>query len=279
MSRFADELAVAQAAALKAGALIKENYARLDESDVGEKGLNDMVTTVDLRSQEMIVNAIRDKFPNDFIIAEENLPDEVNAGCDPEGERRWYIDPLDGTTNYIHAYPMFGVVVAMEVDRKMSVGVTYAPFNDEMFHATKGGGAFLNNSPMRVSNVSAHNRILLGTGFPFRARHYLDIYLKSFAYFFNNARGLRRAGSAALDLAYVAAGRLDGFWEMTLSPWDIASGVILIEEAGGKVTDFFSGDRYLEDGHVIATNSLLHDWMAEEIQKIYPRDADYAMRS
>ena len=129
---------------------------------------------------------------------------------------------------------------------------------------------------MHTSRLSDHNRILLGTGFPFRARHLLDIYLKSFAHFFNQARGVRRGGAAALDLAYVAAGRLDGFWELTLSPWDIAAGVLLVEEAGGRVTDFFGGDTYLESGHVIVTNGLLHEWMCDGIAAVFPRDGDYS---
>jgi myo-inositol-1(or 4)-monophosphatase len=127
-----------------------------------------------------------------------------------------------------------------------------------------------------VSDVEASNRILLGTGFPFRARQHLDIYLKSFAHFFNNARGIRRAGSAALDFAYVACGRLDGFWEMTLSPWDMAAGVVLVEEAGGRVTDFFGGDTFLESGHVVSTNGRFHDWMNEDLGKIFSPDGDYS---
>ena len=125
-----------------------------------------------------------------------------------------------------------------------------------------------------MSGVKARNRMLLGTGFPFRARHFLDIYLRSFAHFFNNARGVRRAGSAALDFAYVAAGRLDGFWEMTLSPWDMAAGIILVQEAGGHVTDFFGGDNSLRDGHIVATNARFHDWMIEHIQEVFPPGTD-----
>jgi len=278
MSYLERELSVAMSAAREAGAVIRENYARLREGDVSEKGLNDMVTTVDFRAQDIVVKAITANFPDDFIIAEESLDAGVNAGKD-SGGRRWFIDPLDGTTNYLHAYPMFAVSIALEVEGKMSLCVTYAPFNDEMFYATAGQGAWLNGSPIRVSQVEAHNRILLGTGFPFRARHYLDIYLKSFEYFFNNARGIRRAGSAALDFAYLAAGRLDGFWEMTLSPWDMAAGVVLVEEAGGRVSDFFAGNSYLDQGHIVATNSLLHDWMCGELERIFPRETDFKRRS
>ena len=218
MPGFNTELSVAKAAAVEAGDIARASYARLDEKDVGEKGVNDLVTVVDVEAQKAIVSRIRSSFPSDFIIAEEKLEPEVNEGLDPRGGRRWYIDPLDGTTNYIHAYPTFAVNVALEVDRKMSVGVTYGTLRDEMFYAARGSGAFLNGKPIKVSGISAGDRTLLGTGFPFRARRYLDIYLESFKYFFNNSRGIRRAGSAALDFAYVAAGRLDAFWEMTLSP-------------------------------------------------------------
>lgn len=278
MSDFQKELNVARTAALAAGSIIRNSYAGLREGDIGEKAANDMVTVVDVKSQELVVDHIRKAFPDDYIVAEEVLAPEVNEGLDPEGGRRWYIDPLDGTTNYIHAFPVFATSIALEVDRRLSVGVTYGPMLDEMFAAARGEGAYLNGTPIRVSTVTAKNRTLLGTGFPFRARKYLEIYLRSFKYFFNNCRGVRRAGSATLDFAYLAAGRLDAFWEMTLSPWDMAAGVVLIEEAGGRVTDFFGGDRYLEEGHVVASNSLFHGWMLEELGKIFTEGEDYTLR-
>jgi myo-inositol-1(or 4)-monophosphatase len=275
--KFAKELDVARAAALRAGEIIMASYNRISEHDVDEKGRNDFVTVVDHESQAVIVDAIRAAFPRDTIVAEESLAAGFNDGADPR--RRWYIDPLDGTTNYIHAYPHFAVTMALEVDGVMSVAVTYSPIYRETFHAVRGEGAFLNGEPMRVSRANQDSRIMLGTGFPFRARHLLDIYLKSFAFFFNRARGVRRGGSAALDLAYVAAGRFDGFWELTLSPWDIAAGVLLVEEAGGHVTDFFGGKTYLETGHIIVSNGLLHEWMQQGIASIFPRDGDYSKRS
>jgi myo-inositol-1(or 4)-monophosphatase len=278
MSHFQNEAGTARTLARAAGEVVRQSYARIDERDVDEKGHNDYVTVVDHRSQALIVDGLRREFPDDFIVAEETLAPEINRGRD-SSPRRWYIDPLDGTTNYIHAYPMFAVTMALEVEGRMEVAVTYAPRTDELFHAVRGGGAFLDDAPMHVSRVRDESRILLGTGFPFRARHLLDVYLESFAHFFNHARGIRRAGSAALDLAYVAAGRLDGFWEVTLSPWDMAAGILLVEEAGGRVTDFFGGDTFLRSGHVIATNGLLHEWMREGISAIFPRDGDYSRRS
>jgi myo-inositol-1(or 4)-monophosphatase len=275
--RFEKELEVAREAVLRAGEIVHASYSRLTEQDVDQKGRNDYVTVVDHRSQRVLVEALRAAFPSDTIVAEETLASDFNRDADPR--RKWYIDPLDGTTNYIHAYPMFAVTLALEVDGELSVALTYAPLHREMFHAVRGEGAFLNDRRIHVSKLVEANRILLGTGFPFRARHLLGVYLASFALFFNRSRGVRRGGAAALDLAYVAAGRLDGFWEMTLSPWDIAAGVLLVEEAGGRVTDFFGGRTFLETGHVIVTNGLLHDWMLEGIASVFPRDLDYTRRS
>jgi myo-inositol-1(or 4)-monophosphatase len=275
--RFQTELDVARAAARRAGEIILASYSRIGEHDVGEKGRNDFVTVVDHESQRIIIEGLRAAFPADTIVAEESLAAGFNDQADPR--RRWYIDPLDGTTNYIHAYPVFAVTLALEVDGELVVAVTYSPMHREMFHAVRGGGAFMNDARICVSRVTQPNRILLGTGFPFRARHLLEVYLKSFSLFFTRSRGVRRGGAAALDLAYVAAGRLDGFWELTLSSWDIAAGVLLVEEAGGRVTDFFGGHTYLESGHVIVTNGLLHDWMLEGIAAVFPREGDYSTRS
>jgi myo-inositol-1(or 4)-monophosphatase len=278
MATLQHELDVARSLAVKAGAVARSFYSKLAETDVDEKGRNDFVTVVDHESQRIIVEGLRKAFPDDFVVAEEKLAPGVNEGRE-SSTRRWYIDPLDGTTNYIHAYPHFAVTMALQIDGRMSVAVTYSPLLDETFTAIRGQGTHLNGHRVQVSTLKDENRILLGTGFPFRARHLLDLYLRSFAHFFNHARGIRRGGSAAMDLAYVAAGRFDGFWEMTLSPWDMAAGILLIEEAGGRVTDYFGGDSYLESGHVVASNGLLHDWMLDGIGKIFPRDGDYTKRS
>jgi len=275
--KFEQELEVAKAAAHEAGEIIMASYNRISERDVDEKGRNDFVTVVDRESQDVILAAIRGAFPRDTVVAEETLAPGFNDGADPR--RRWFIDPLDGTTNYIHAYPHFAVTIALEVDGQLAVAVTHSPIYRETYHAIRGEGAYMNDARIHVSSFSEDSRIMLGTGFPFRARHLLDTYLKSFALFFNRARGVRRGGSAALDLAYVAAGRLDGFWELTLSPWDIAAGVLLVEEAGGRVTDFFGGRTFLETGHIIVTNGLVHDWMLEGVASVFPRDGDYSKRS
>ena len=272
------ELEIARMAAREAGRIARDSYATLKMSDVSEKRTNDLVTSIDIHAQVAIISRIRDVFKDDFIIAEESLAEDVNKGVPPNTSHRWYIDPLDGTTNYIHAFPMFAASIAMEENGTMVMGVTYDPLRDEMFHAVRGQGAFLNDKPIHVSTISNIEKTLLGTGFPFKARALLDDYLKTFRLFFNSSRGLRRAGSATLDFAYVAAGRLDGFWEMTLSPWDMAAGIVLVEEAGGRVTDFYGGNDIIEMGHVVATNSSdFHDWMCEEIEKIFPKGGDYSL--
>jgi myo-inositol-1(or 4)-monophosphatase len=277
--RYQRELDAACRAAREAGAIIRDSYAKLDPGDVSEKRLNDLVTTVDVASQEAIVAILKKEFPRDFIVAEESLDSSVNRGVERAAARRWYIDPLDGTTNYIHAFPIFAVNIALEEPGgdQMVVGVTFDPMRDELFHAVRGEGAFLNGRPIRVSATSDRMKTFFVTGFPFRSKKYLDDYLKTFRYFFTHARGIRRAGSAALDLAYVAAGRADAFWELTLSPWDMAAGIVLVEEAGGKVTDFFGERGSLVNGHIVATNGKFHEWMCESIQKVFPKGGTYTV--
>jgi myo-inositol-1(or 4)-monophosphatase len=183
MEYLENELNTAVRAAREAGEIVRASYAGLKRSDVTEKAANDMVTVVDFASQEKVVSMIRALFADDFIVAEESPKEDINKGIGEDTPRRWYIDPLDGTTNYIHAYPMFAVSIALEVDGRMDLGVTYDPMRDEMFTAVRGRGAHLNGESIHVSNIEEKNRTLLATGFPFRARHYLDDYLKTFRYF------------------------------------------------------------------------------------------------
>jgi len=275
--RYKNELEKAMISARQAGDIIRASYAALRPSDVAEKRLNDLVTTVDVAAQDAIVKTIRASFPDDFIVAEESLDTGINRGIDRRTARRWYIDPLDGTTNYIHAFPIFAASIALEEpkDNELVLGVTFDPMRDELFHAVRGEGAFLNGEAIRVSTTSDRMKTFFVTGFPFRSKKYLDDYLKTFRYFFTHARGIRRAGSATLDLAYVAAGRADAFWELTLSPWDMAAGIVLVEEAGGKVSDFFGGKDSLENGHIIASNGKFHEWMCENIQQVFPKGRAY----
>jgi myo-inositol-1(or 4)-monophosphatase len=168
------------------------------------------------------------------------------------------IDPLDGTTNFIHGYPQVGVSVALIEDRKPVIGVTYDPVRDELFEAGRGIGTCCNGRPLSVSKAKSLGESLLGTGFPFRKYEYLESYLETFRKLFLGCRGIRRAGAAVLDLAHLAAGRLDGFWELYLKPWDMAAGALMIEEAGGTVTDFFGEDGYLSSGNIVAGNPAIH---------------------
>ncbi|MBC7187998.1 MAG: inositol monophosphatase, partial [Calditrichaeota bacterium] len=182
---------------------------------------------------------------------------------------RWIIDPLDGTTNFLHGYPMFSVSVAIEQAGQVIAGAIVDPVREELFLAERGRGAFLNGAPIRVSTISDPARCLLATGFPFRAKHLLELYLRSFSALFERVSGIRRAGSAALDLAYVACGRCEGFWELGLSPWDIAAGELLIEEAGGRVTDFTGAPSAVWKGNIVASNGHIHPLMMEVITAVF----------
>jgi myo-inositol-1(or 4)-monophosphatase len=275
--QYQGELDTAARAAREAGRIIRQSYAALDPSEISEKRLNDLVTTVDVAAQDAVVSILKREYPTDFIVAEESLDPKINRGIERRAARRWYIDPLDGTTNYIHAFPIFAVSIALEEpeENRLVMGVTFDPIRDELFHAIRGGGAFLNGRPIRVSGIADKTKTLFVTGFPFRSKKYLDDYLATFRHFFLYTRGIRRAGSATLDLAYVAAGRADGFWELTLSPWDMAAGIVLVEEAGGKVSDFFGGKDSLENGHIVASNGKFHEWMCESVQKVFPKGRQY----
>jgi myo-inositol-1(or 4)-monophosphatase len=180
---------------------------------------------------------------------------------------RWIIDPLDGTTNFIHGIPMFCVSVALEDRDGLLAGAIYDPVHDEMFHASRGNGARLNNRSIRCSDPARFDDALLCTGFPFRYFHKVDGYLKVFRTFMEGTSGIRRAGSAAMDLAYTACGRYDGFWETGLAPWDMAAGALLVREAGGLVTDFIGGDRYLEDGEIVAGGAAVHRRMLGAVRE------------
>lgn len=240
----------AREAVLAAGEVVRERFGARS-GDVEEKGRNDYVTGTDRASEELIVSMLTAAFPDIPVMAEE--------GGGSIGEKLfWVIDPLDGTTNFIHGYPQVGVSVALIEDRKPVVGVIYDPLRDELFEAGSGEGAFCNGRSLSVSPAQSLEECLLGTGFPFRTYEYLDPYLDTFRKLFLNCRGVRRAGAAVLDLAHVAAGRLDGFWELYLKPWDMAAGALMITEAGGIVTDFFGDGDFLAAGNIVAGNRTIH---------------------
>ncbi len=250
-------------AAKKGGVLLNRYWKEEIRLDVDEKGINDFVTQVDKDSEKEIVSFLRSIFPDHDIVAEE-------FSREKSGSRfLWLIDPLDGTTNYIHRFPMFCVSVALLIDGEISVGAVYDPARDDTFHAIKGQGSFLNEKKMSVTHPKSLAGCLLATGFPFKQQPRIKSYLEAFETFMKRTAGLRRAGSAALDLCYTAAGIFDGFWEMGLSSWDIAAGALFIREAGGIVSDFQGGDKFLETGDIIAASSTLHKEMLQIIKKAY----------
>ena len=261
-------LATAVSAARFAGDIIIKNLGHLSKEDVQTKQAFDFVTKVDRWSEAVIMQTIREKFPSHLFLTEETLKQKDTGGY------RWIIDPLDGTTNYVHGYPMFSVSIALEYRSGIMLGVVFDPLRDELFHAVKEGGAFLNNKKISLSDVTALERSLIATGFPFRAKEMIDPYLRAFKEIFLEVSDIRRAGSAAIDLAYVAAGRFDGFFELSLSPWDIAAGALLIKEAAGVVTDFGGGTEYLSSGNIVAGNKKLHEEILAKVQQAFKGIAD-----
>jgi myo-inositol-1(or 4)-monophosphatase len=247
-----DFLKTAVTAARRAGDIILKNLGHLSTGDIQSKQESDFVTEVDRLSESVIMQVIREKFPSHSFLAEETLKQEE------QDNYRWIIDPLDGTTNYIHGFPMFSVSIALEYKREIIVGVVFDPLRDELFHALKDSGAFLNNNPVQVSDITSLKKSLITTGFPFRKKDMIDLYLEAFKKIFNNVSDLRRAGSAALDFAYLSSGRSDGFFEIGLSPWDVAAGSLVIKEAGGTITDFGGGGDYLSTGNIVAGNTKIH---------------------
>lgn len=237
---------IANAAARNAGKAILRGLERLDTIRVTAKGHKDFVTEIDKQAEKIIVDTIRKSYPHHAILAEE-------SGISiTEHDITWIIDPLDGTKNFIHGFPHFAVSIAIKNKDRIEHGLIYDPIRQETFTASRGAGAQLNNRRIRVSNRIYLQTALLGTGFPFRETQSVADYLKVFSEFTIASSGIRRAGSAALDLAYVAAGRLDGFWESGLSPWDIAAGVLLVKEAGGLIIDYQGTENYLTNGEIIA---------------------------
>jgi myo-inositol-1(or 4)-monophosphatase len=235
------------AAAKAGGDVALRSWRNLAAGEVSEKKKNDFVTDADRESEERIVARIRESFPADNFLGEEGGLRGTDAGA-----RTWIIDPIDGTSNFIAGFPFWCVSVAAREGTELVAGAVWDPLRDEIYTAERGSGAFRNGAPIRVTGREGLEGAFLATGFPFRSRESIDLYLSIFRELFLHARAIRRAGSAALDLSLVAAGVFDGFFEFRLSIWDIAAGALLIEEAGGKVTDFSGGRRFWERGNVVA---------------------------
>lgn len=238
-------MTIAVRAARAAGNVIIRQIDHVQDLPISEKSRNDFVTEVDRQAETMIIDTILKTYPDHAILAEE-------SGEQGKSEYVWIIDPLDGTTNYLHGFPQYAVSIALQHKGLLNQAVIYDPLRQELFTASRGDGAYLNERRIRVSNRKHLTGALLGTGFPFKEGARIEQYLETFRTLFPKTAGIRRAGAASLDLAYVACGRLDGFWEFGLKPWDMAAGVLLIEEAGGMISDFKGGNSYLQTGNIIA---------------------------
>ncbi len=254
-------LNIAVRAARRAGSII--NRASLDSGglQVKSKRANDFVTEIDRAAETAIIEVVQKAYPDHAILAEES-----GLIQSEKQEYRWIIDPLDGTTNFIHGFPQYCVSIGVEHRGKLAHGVVYDPARNELFTASQGRGAFLNDRRIRVSKCQKLQDGLIGTGFPFKELARADLYLKQLRNLMQNSSGVRRAGAAALDLAYVACGRLDGFWELGLSPWDMAAGALLIQEAGGLVGDLDGDQGFMESGDVCAATPKIFSPLLQELK-------------
>jgi len=244
-------LNIAVKAARRAGNLIHRSADKVDHLTITRKSHADFVSEVDRAAEQTIIQTLLDAYPTHAILAEE-------SGSQGESEFLWIIDPLDGTTNFLHGFPQFSVSIALQHNGIITQAVVYDPVKNELFTATRGRGAFLNDKRLRVSKRLHLADSLIGTGFPYTSFEHMDAYLAIFKELIQKTAGLRRPGSAALDLAWMAAGRYDGFFETGLKPWDMAAGCLLITEAGGMVSDLHGSDTYLKTGHICAGNPDIH---------------------
>ena len=253
---------IAVSAARAAGRVIMRELPKADQLKVSAKAANDFVSEVDRNAEAVAVGTIRKAYPEHAILAEE-------SGASGGGEVRWIIDPLDGTTNFLHGFPQFAVSIGIEVRGRLEHGVIYNPYNQELYVASRGQGATLDGRRIRVSRRASLDGALIGTGFPFRESENLDRYLEMLKAVMEDTAGVRRPGAAALDLAYVAAGRLDGFWELNLQAWDIAAGIVLIREAGGRVVDLADDDAdVLASGNIVGGNMKVCAALAQRLRPL-----------
>lgn len=258
-----EALKIAVLAAKQAGEYLQEMSRTVLQ--INTKAVNDFVTNVDRESENIIVSTLRKHFPLFGVLAEESVQEKIT-----DDTPYWIIDPLDGTTNYVHRFPIYCVSIALYWKEEPLVGVVYDPNRNHLFTAIKGGGAYLNDSPVKVSDCTRLQDSLIGTGFPFRNFEIIEQYTQCFSAILRNSHGIRRPGVAAIDLAYVAWGRLDGFWEHGLQPWDAAAGALLIEEAGGSLTDFTGGNKYLFGRTLVASNGRIHPELFEIVSRTMP---------
>lgn len=250
--------------AQKTGQILLNNYKKDYQIGYKDEGKSNLVTEIDHLAEDFIVAAIKKNFPGHCVLSEEG----GNCGT-VKSDYQWIIDPIDGTTNYAHGYPFFCVSIALEIKKEIVLGVVYAPMLDELFRAAKGNGAFLNNEAMKVSSVETLDTALMCTGFSeyfsYKAKEKKS-NLPLFEHFLSHSQAIRRSGSAAIDLCSVAAGRLDGYWELGLKPWDIAAGKLIVEEAGGKVSNMDGSALILDGCNIVASNNIIHKEMIKNLQ-------------
>lgn len=256
-------LNIAIQAARNAARIIVRFVDRLDMISTNEKNRNNFITQVDKLSEEEIIYTIRKAYPNHTIFSEEMRNQQY------DNDYTWIVDPIDGTTNFIHGFPQFAISIALKYRETLEIGLIYDPLRQELFTASRGSGAQINNRKIRVSSSRKLIYSLIGTSFPFKKKELFPTYIKTFKDVLLQSSGIRRAGATALDLAYIAAGRLDGFWAMSLQPWDTAAGILLITEAGGLVSDFTGGKEYIKNGNIIAGNPRIHKLLLEIVSVIY----------
>lgn len=249
--------------AKKAGAFIRKERQNFNPKRVENKGFNDLVSYVDKEAEKIIVSGLKEIFPEAGYITEEGTVDQTQTPW------KWIVDPLDGTTNFVHGVPVFSVSIALAHEGRIMLGVVYEVNLNECFYAYRGGGAYCNETPIRVSSAITLSESLIATGFPYHEGGKIDRYLELLKFLLLNSHGLRRLGSAAVDLCYVASGRVEAYMEYNLQSYDVAAGTLILEEAGGTVTDFSGGDNFIFGGEIIASNGNIHELLREKLKEIF----------
>lgn len=258
-----DALEIATRAARSGANVLIKHWQHLGKEDADLKARNDWVSRADRESEQAILDFLQTECPGDACLAEEGIGGEPS----PDAKRTWIIDPLDGTSNYLQHFPFWCISIALREDDKITTGVIYDPLRDDLFTAKKGAGAYRNGKRMQVSDQPRLDGAFLATGFPFRAQKYVTVYCAVFADVIRVVKGVRRAGSAALDLAYTAAGIFDGFFEIHLAPWDVAAGSLMVMEAGGLVSDFSGGQQFWQQGNIVGASRAVHRELLELIAR------------
>lgn len=264
MMKYTKELKTAKKAVYEAAKIIR-NHTENRSFDIKFKGKNDLVTDADLEAEQTILEVISNAFPDDQVLAEETEREAVMPG-----DRTWMIDPIDGTTNFAHGFPVYCVSIGLWENQQPKVGVVLEVYRNDLFTAVAGNGAFLNGEQIHVSELKDFNHSLIGTGFPYNDLSILEHYIRFFEWLLHHTQGVRRPGSAAYDLCCVAAGWFDGFYEYSLNPWDVAAASLIVMEAGGKISDWEGGDNWLFGKRLIAGNPAIHDSLLKAIKDMFP---------